>query len=317
MGLKRRVDVLMGGVGGERTISLKTGRAVASGLREAGHEVAAVDLQARALPDFGPTPPDAVFVALHGEFGEDGSIQQMLEDEGIPYTGSGPRASRLGMDKLASKRLFTRHAIPTADYFSVKDCDPLDRVQEVADQFGYPVVCKPVASGSSLGVTIARGPADLPAALAEAHAHGDTVLVERYVPGREFTVGVLEGQALPVVEMVVPGQFFDYKAKYKDQETRYITPVSLLPTIYRRLTEAVVRAYNALGCRHMARVDCIYGYDATINVLEVNTIPGFTPRSLLPMAAARAGIGFSELCDRLVCAAIRDAAAGRRRRLSA
>ncbi len=312
-----RVDVLMGGVGGERTVSLKSGRAVASGLREAGHEVVPRDLRERALPDFGQTPPDVAFVALHGEFGEDGTVQQMLEAQGIPYTGSGPRASRLGMDKLATKRLFTRHSIPTADYFSVAESDPLDRVRDMAEQFRYPLVCKPADSGSSLGITIVREAGALPKALRDAREHSETVLLERYVRGREFTVGVLEGEALPLIEMVTPGEFFDYRAKYKDEQTRYITPVSLLPTIYRRFTEVAVRAYHALGCRHMARVDCIYGYDASVNVLEVNTIPGFTPRSLLPMAAAQVGISFPELCDRLVRAAVRDAAAGRQHRLSA
>ncbi len=313
-----RVAVLMGGLNREREVSLKSGKAVAAALRDAGHEVTDYDVTDPALPGLREARPDACFVALHGPFGEDGTVQELLEKMGLPYTGSGPAASRLGMNKMASKRLFIRHSVPTADYFAVDASHSVAWAERQAEQFGYPLVCKPAASGSSLGISIVKDPAGLPDAIALAREEGDVVLVERYARGREFTIGVLQGEGLPMIELVPSRQFFDYEAKYSDERTRYITPVSLLPTLYRKCSEAAVRAYGALGCRHMARVDMIYGYDANLYVLELNTIPGFTPRSLLPMAAAEAGVPFPALCDRLVRAAVRDAAeTGKRRRLIA
>jgi D-alanine-D-alanine ligase len=317
-GPARRVAVLMGGFSSERAVSLKSGLAVATALREAGHEAVPYDVTGPSLPGLASMRPEVAFIALHGAFGEDGTLQQMLDDMRIPYTGSGPRASRLGMDKLASKRAFIRHAIPTADYVVVEPGTDAASVCRQAEGFGYPVVCKPAAGGSSLGVSIVREPARLPEALEAARAESGSVLVERYVRGREFTVGILEGEALPMIELCVAREFFDYQAKYEDERTRYVTPVALLPSIYRKACKAVVRAYHALGCRHMARVDLIYGYDGGLCVLEVNTIPGLTPRSLLPMAAAEAGLSFPLLCDTIVQAALRDAEeAVRRRRMIA
>jgi len=310
-----RIAVLMGGVSNEREISLKSGRAVLEGLRRAGHDAVPYDVTDRRLDGLAALNADAAFVALHGAFGEDGTVQNILERMAIPYTGSGPRASRLGMDKAASKNVFVRHAIPTADYLVAQPgADPAD-IARHTEQLGYPVVCKPSTGGSSIGVSIVRAPDRLAGAVRQAREHSEAVLIERYVPGRELTVGVLEGQALPVIEMTMSRPFFDYQAKYSDESTCYITPVALLPTIYRKACGAAERAYRAVGCRHMARVDMIHGYDGSLNVLELNTIPGFTPRSLLPMAAAEAGIGFAELCDRIVRATMRDArlAADRRR----
>ena len=316
--MKYRVAVLMGDFGGEREVSLKSGRAILKGLREAGHEAIPYEVTDPTLPGLEDMLPDVAFVALHGTFGEDGGVQQVLDGMAIPYTGSGAAASRLGMDKLASKRLFVRHGVPTADYFVIARGDDLCTIAQNAEQFGYPLVCKPTCSGSSLGISIVREPAQLQDAVSCARAVGDEVLVERYVSGREFTGGVLDGEALPLVELVVGREFFDYEAKYHDESTRYITPVALLPTLYRRASDATVRAYEALGCRHMARVDLLYGFDGGLYVLEVNTIPGFTPRSLMPMAAAQAGMPFAQLCDHLVRLACRDAVVvPRRRRMSA
>lgn len=312
---KLRVAVLMGGLSDERSVSFKSGAAVVEGLARAGHEAIPYEVKEPHLPGLAALAVDAAFVALHGAFGEDGEVQQMLEDMGMPYTGSGPTASRLGMDKLASKRLFVQHAIPTADYLAFGPHADMAVIEAQSVELGLPVVCKPSASGSSLGVSIVRRAEDLADAVSEARKHEGLLLVERYVRGREFTVGVLEGKALPMIELVCRQDFFDYEAKYEDEATRHLVPVALLPTLYRKATEAALRAYEAVGCRHMARVDLLYGYDGQLAVLEVNTIPGFTPRSLLPMAASRVGISFPTLCDRLVRAAIRDAdmrAAGRR-----
>jgi D-alanine-D-alanine ligase len=314
---KYRVAVLMGGVGGERMVSLESGRCVAAALSSLGHDVVPYEVAEPALPGLRRLAPDVAFVALHGPFGEDGQVQKLLENMGLPYTGSDPVASRLGMNKLASKRLFVRHSVPTPDYVTVPGHEPAEAAARRALELGYPVVCKPVASGSSLGVSLVRTAREMPAALARARRHGDGVLVESWVRGRELTVAVLDGEPLPVVEVIPRGDMFDYEAKYEDEGTRYVTPVAMLPTVYRRTVEAGLRAYEAIGCRHMARVDLRYGYDGEIAVLEVNTIPGMTPRSLLPLAAAEAGLSFAELCEGLVKAALRDATAATRRRLSA
>jgi len=302
-----KVAVLMGGVSNERDVSFKSGKAVAEALREAGHEVAPVDVHERTLDMLDAIRPDVAFVALHGAWGEDGQVQAMLQQKAIPYTGSGPEASLCGIDKVQTKRAFIRSSVPTADYFVVERGEEPQRAADEADVLSFPLVCKPACGGSSLGVTIVRSADQLAAALQAALAEQDEMhaLVERYVLGREFTVGVLDGEALPVVEICPKREFFDYEAKYTDEDTEYIIPVSLLPSTYRKMQDAAVRAYEALGCRHFARVDVMSGFDGKLYVLETNTIPGFTPRSLLPMAARHAGIEFPALCDRLVQMALR------------
>ena len=320
-----RIAVLMGGVSNEREVSFKSGKAVATALKEAGHNVFPVEVNERNIDMLGPLAPDAVFIALHGEFGEDGGIQHLLEEKGIPYTGSRPQASRMGMDKVASKRAFIKNAVPTADYIVVEKSTELGRAVAQAAGIGYPLVCKPSKGGSSLGVSIVRSEKELVGALEKAfscprgqagdppgHASGlsvadDCCLVESYAAGREFTVGIFDGEPLPLIEVLPQREFFDYEAKYTDQNTQYCIPVSLLESLYRKTQEVALRAYNSLGCRHMGRVDLIYGHDGKLYVLEINTIPGFTPRSLLPMAARYAGIEFGDLCSRIVELALRDA----------
>jgi D-alanine-D-alanine ligase len=272
------------------------------------------DVQDEQLTGLDKAGADVAFVALHGAFGEDGTVQQILEDMGLPYTGSGPEASYIGMDKAATKCAFVRHSIPTPGYFvACRGRRQQDLTHNVQD-LGYPVVCKPVCGGSSIGVSIVRDQSDLETAVEKAWEEDERAMLEMYVHGRELTVGVLEGQALPMIELVPDREFFDYQAKYKDAKTRYVTPVAMLPTIYRRASEVAVRAYHAVHCRHMARVDMLYGHDGRLYVLEVNTIPGFTPRSLLPMGARQVGVEFPELCARIVRAALRDAGTQRERR---
>jgi len=308
---KLNIPVLMGGISNERKVSLKSGKAVAHALREAGHNVTPVDVAERRVPDMSDLCPDVAFVALHGEFGEDGQIQNMLNAKGIPYTGSGPDASRRAMDKIASKRTFVLNSIPTADYFTLENDEGMVDARNRARQLGFPLVCKPADGGSSLGVTIVQSEEELDGAVECAFESGDRLLMEQYVRGREFTVGVLDGEPLPMVEIVPRQEFFDYYAKYEDEETTYITPVALIESVYRKALKLGKRVYEALGCRHFARVDLLYGYDGNLYVLEVNTIPGFTPRSLLPMAAAEAGINFAELCDTIVRLAVREQAGWR------
>lgn len=312
-----RIAVLMGGVSNEREVSFKSGKAIATALGEAQHEVVPVDVTERSVDQLDRICPRLAFIALHGEYGEDGQVQAQLEEKGIPYTGSGPDASRRGMDKVASKRAFVQHSVPTADYIVVENGEDRDWVGAVASRLGYPLVCKPTTGGSSLGITLVQKESALEdALLAATEAGRDTdgekpedppVMLESYVHGREFTVGVVDGVAMPVVEVRSARTFFDYEAKYTDENTRYIVPVALLETVYRRMQEAALQAYHALGCRHLARVDMLYGYDGQLYVLEVNTIPGFTPRSLLPMAAEHAGMDFTRLCENICAMALRDA----------
>jgi D-alanine-D-alanine ligase len=233
------------------------------------------------------------------------------------------------MDKVASKRIFIRNAVPTCDYVVLEEGFSLERATAQARALGYPLVCKPAVGGSSIGVAVTRAQDEFVRYLRDASRSEQRaprnaalggleaklspamgrVLVERYVPGRELTVGILDGEPLPVIEIRHRRELFDYRAKYSDGSTRYVLPVAILETLYRKAQQVSARACECLGCRHFARVDLIYGYDGNLYVLEVNTIPGFTPRSLLPMAARYAGTGFAELCERIARMALRDAAA--------
>jgi D-alanine-D-alanine ligase len=308
---KCRIAVLMGGVSNEREISLKSGRSIAAALREAGHDVVPLEIKdEQDLQGVRGMRADCAFVALHGAYGEDGAVQARLDEWEIPYTGSGPRASELGMDKVLSKRAFVCHSVPTPDYVVLQPSSDTDRVLFLATQIGFPLVCKPARGGSSLGVSIVKSPSELSAAVRQAEANTGQeaqLLLERHIHGREFTVGVVDGRPLPLVEIRSAEPFFNYEAKYYDEDTEYLIPVPLLHSVYRHALELGAGAYRALGCRHMARTDMMYGYDGRLYVLEVNTIPGFTPRSLLPMAAEHAGIPFSQLCERIVGKALQDA----------
>ncbi len=310
------IAVLMGGISNEREISFKSGKAVATALREKDHEVVPVDITEPNIDALDDIQPRVAFVALHGEFGEDGQVQEQLEAKGIPYTGSTPQASRFGMDKVTSKRLFVRNSVPTPDYMVVERDEDRDWVAAAAQRLGYPLVCKPSTGGSSIGITVVENPDQLATALDQAtdnatasqaqSSDSPVVMLEQHIHGREFTVGVLDGQPLPVVEVRSGRDFFDYDAKYSDDETEYIVPVAVLETVYRRIQDAARRAYDALGCRHLARIDMMLGYDGDLYVLEANTIPGFTPRSLLPKAAQHAGIEFPDLCEDICAMALRD-----------
>ena len=285
-----RVAVLMGGPSEEREVSLKSGRAVARGLREAGYDVAEVDLPGRdvALPD----GVEAVFIALHGEFGEDGQVQAILDEMGMPYTGAGAESSRLAMDKALSKGAFVENGIPTAEYELLRrgECRRLP----------LPVVVKPVCQGSSIGVHCVGGEAEWEASFAEAFRHGELLLVERYVAGRELTVGIVGRQVLPVIEIVARGGWYGYEAKYTKGMTEYIVPAQLEDCVTRRVQDLALRVFDALGCRGLGRVDFILTEAGELVTLELNTIPGFTETSLLPKSAAAAGIGFAELCARIM-----------------
>jgi D-alanine-D-alanine ligase len=290
MGQKfKKVAVLMGGPSAEREVSLRSGAAVARGLREAGYVVDEVDARDGELKFAADV--EAVFVALHGAFGEDGVVQAKLRDMNMPYTGSGAEASRCSFDKLLSKQMFAKAGIPTPEYEVVTTA--------TTHRLPLPVVVKPAQQGSSIGLHFVREEAEWEAALADALRYGPA-LVERFIPGRELTVGLLGDDALPVVEIRAPDGWYDYGAKYTKGRTEYLVPAPLTPEQTVCAQELARRVFLVLGCRDLGRVDIRLTPAGEMSVLEMNTIPGFTETSLLPKAAQALGLGFAALCDRIM-----------------
>lgn len=301
-----RVAVLMGGDSSERSISLKSGHAVALALRQKGYEAIEVDLKDEQAHPLNTLEADVCFVALHGGFGEDGRLQKVLEDKGILYTGSGPMASEMAMDKVKSKILFMIHGVKTAPFRILRSSEPDEKWISMALELGLPVVVKPRAEGSSVGVSVHRSLDTLGGGVKSAMAFGPTALCEKFIEGRELTVGIIGLRPLPVVELRPQREFFDYQAKYHDPDTEYgVDPSDLSPEVKDRVRETAMRAHEALRCEGFSRVDVMLGNDGEPYVLEVNTIPGLTERSLLPKAAAAAGIDYPSLCDMIVKSAFR------------
>ncbi len=297
----RLVAVLAGGDSAERDISLRSGDAVAQALQAAGYQIIAVDPAERPLPERDWSHVDACFIALHGGAGEDGRVQQQLEELGIPYTGSNPRASKLAMSKSASKQRFAECGVPTLPWATIDTldaiADPLDRVAPL----GYPLVIKPDAQGSSLGVTVVDDDDALDAALETAGAFDGLVIAEPLAVGREFTVATIDQRALPPLEIVTPEATFSYEAKYASKLTEYRFEFDLPADARQSLVDVSLDAVRALGVEGLARVDLMVDRQQRVWVLEVNTVPGMTPRSLAPLAASRAGISMAALCNELVC----------------
>lgn len=293
-----RVAVLLGGFSSEREVSLRSGKAVADALASAGFPTTRIDVTSERLEGLDADAVDVAFLALHGRFGEDGGVQAALEARGLVYTGSGVEASRVAMDKVASKERFRAAGVPTADWAVISA-----PVSKLALPLPLPVVVKPRAEGSSVGVSIVRAEGDYAAAVAKAVKLGGEALVERFVPGREMTVGILGERRLPVIELRPVREFFDFEAKYQDTRTGYIVDPPLALEERRAVQEAAWAAHEALGCRGMSRVDVILGPQGPV-VLEVNTIPGLTERSLLPKAAGAAGMDFAALCAEILRLAI-------------
>lgn len=300
-----KVAVLMGGTSSEREVSLRSGQAVARALEGLGYKVVAVDLKTETGMELETLRADVCFIAMHGRFGEDGRLQRLLEDRGFLYTGSGPVASELAMDKLKSKILFMLRRVPTAPYRTLRAEDSPARLELLAEALGYPVVTKPRCEGSSVGVMIHRDASTLPQGLEAARRYGDTCLMEKFVFGREMTVGILDGRALPLIEVRPKREFFDYAAKYQDPDTEYLVNPELPPAVREACQEAALEAHRTLGCEGFSRVDLIVTPDGRPAVLEVNTIPGLTERSLLPKAARAAGLEFPQLCETILKLAFR------------
>ncbi len=309
-----RIGVLMGGRSAEREISLRTGLAVYRALRRRGYRAVAIDVDDSLPRQLKAKKVALVFLALHGPGGEDGTIQGFLETIGMPYTGSGVRASAMAMHKVTAKTLLACHGIPVpagtvirAGQASPKQVPPAG--------LRWPVIVKPAAEGSTIGISIVRKASEWRAALRRAHKHDREAVVEAYIPGHEVTVSVLGGarrpRALPTIEIVAPGGFYDYAAKYTKGRSRYLCPAPLPASVSRRVTDLAVRAYGILGCGGAARVDFRVTPRGKPYVLEVNTIPGMTETSLLPMAAAKVGMDYDTLTEEILKSALRRAKAMR------
>jgi D-alanine-D-alanine ligase len=286
----QNVGVLMGGPSAEREVSLNSGKAVARGLQKAGYDVTSIDLTGYEV-DL-PAGIQAVFVALHGEFGEDGRVQQILQDGSVPYTGSGPDASRRSFDKSLSKQIFREHDLPVPRYEIISNAG--------ARTIPLPAVTKPLRQGSSIGVNIVSDEAAWEKAFADSLSYDGEVIVEEFVQGSEITVGVVGDQVLPVVEIRPLAGHYSYEAKYTKGKTDYVVPAEIPGEWAATCQDLGLRAFQALGCRGMGRVDFRMRPDGEFLILELNNIPGFTETSLLPKAAQAMGIEFPELCDRIM-----------------
>jgi D-alanine-D-alanine ligase len=288
-----KTTVLLGGPSAEREISIKSGTAVASALREAGHDVFESDVSATNLGGL-DRPCDVVFPVLHGLFGESGELQKILEDRGIPFVGSGSRASQIGMDKVETKRVWEKRKLPTPAWQVISKTGEVCRI-------AAPCVVKPIASGSSLDVFICKNESDRDEAINKVVAHHAKALVESFVSGMELTVGILHDRALSPIRITTSREFFDYKAKYVGNDAVHDFELGLPERLVRKIKDLAMRAHTAIGSRDLSRVD--FMLDAKTNtpyLLEINTMPGFTSKSLLPEAAAHDGISFPKLVDQLV-----------------
>ena len=292
-----RVAVMLGGQSSEREVSLDTGAAVLKALQSKGVDAHAWDPAEKTMTRFASAGFDRVWIALHGPGGEDGALQGALQWLEIPYTGSGVMASALAMDKVRSKHLFRACGIPTPDYATVRSRTD---ASVAADKLGYPLVVKPSRQGSSVGMSKIFEPAELGDAVDIALQYDSVVLLESCITGDELTVGVLQGRALPSIRIVTPRVFYDYRAKYESDRTEYICRGTAGDSEEQRYTDLAVAAFRELGCSGWGRVDFMTGADGQPLVLEVNTVPGMTSHSLVPMAARKAGIEFDELCWRIL-----------------
>ncbi len=298
-----RVAVMLGGQSAEREISLMSGQAVQAALERRGVDAHLLDPADGLLAQLESGHFDRAWIALHGRGGEDGRLQGLLELLGLPFTGSGVTGCAIAMDKLRSKYLLAGCGLATPS------CVPLRGPEDfplAIDQLGLPLMVKPAAEGSSLGLTRVADAAELPAAFARAAAFGCEVFAEQWLSGPEYTAAILHGEVLPLVRIDAANGFYDYEAKYFSDATRYICPCGLPAAEERAYAEVALAAFDAVGGAGWGRVDFMLNADADPQVLEINTVPGMTSHSLVPMAAARAGIDFDELCWRILETSFRE-----------
>jgi len=295
-----KIAVLLGGKSAEREVSLKSGGMVLNALRSRGVDALPFDPAERGLDALIGERFERAFIALHGRFGEDGTVQGVLEWLGIPYTGSGVLASALAMDKLRAKLLWHAEGLPTPPYAVLtKDSD----LRTVARKLGVPLMVKPASEGSSIGMSKVRSAAGLDEAYALAANYDHVVIAEKFIDGTELTAGILGDQVLPLIKIETPRNFYDYEAKYIADDTRYIVPCGLSAARARDMQALCLKAFRALGCRGWGRVDLMLNRQGRPFLLEVNTVPGMTDHSLVPKAARAVGMSYEDLCLRILGAA--------------
>jgi D-alanine-D-alanine ligase len=299
-----KVAVLKGGRSFERGVSLRSGARVQDALARLGHEVVSIDAGAELVDELAAHGPEIAFVAMHGPGGEDGTIQELLEILGIPYTGPGVAACVRCIDKVLAKHEMRAADVPTPDWLAFnetafRELGAVNALGGLDQRLGYPLVIKPSRGGSALGVKFAAGREEVPGALVSAFSYDDRVLLERFVDGRELAVSVVDDEPLPVVEAIPTGDRYDFEARYEIGATHFTCPADLTEEEETAVTAAALAAYQALGCAGFSRVDLILEEDGP-QVLEVNAIPGLTDTSLLPQSAEAAGMSFEVLVDRIL-----------------
>jgi D-alanine-D-alanine ligase len=310
-----RVAVMKGGRSLERQVSLRSGARVEDALKRLDHEVVAIDVALDLIRRLRESEPEVAFIAMHGRDGEDGTVQELLEILGIPYTGSGVLACTRATDKVLAKHLMVEAGIPTPDFFAFnetafRELGAAEALPAIEERLDFPIVVKPSSQGSALGIKFARSAADVPAALVAAFSYDSRVLLERYVDGRDLAVSILDGDPLPVVEAVPRDEeFYDFEARYEIGRTDFVCPAELPDGLTELAQDLAVRTYRLFGCSAFARVDLMLDAAGDLTVLEANPIPGLTETSLLPQAAEAAGISFDELVGRILELALEKAPA--------
>ena len=287
-----KILVLMGGWSNEREISLISGKSVFNSLVTSGLDVIELDLKRDNISEIKELNPDRVFIVLHGKGGEDGEIQLYLENLGIPYTGSGSESSKICMNKRITKKILLKNNIQTPNFMEISDNT---KIEDIENLFQYPFVIKPSSEGSSIGVYIAEDRKSCKEAIKENMKISSDIILEEYKSGKEYTVGILDNLALPVIQLIPPGKFYDYEAKYNSNETKYICPSGLDQNTEEEIKKLSIDCFRALNCRGWGRVDLIIDKQNKPWIIELNTVPGMTEHSLVPMAANQKNINFDEL----------------------
>ncbi|RJQ57037.1 MAG: D-alanine--D-alanine ligase [Nitrospiraceae bacterium] len=305
----KKIGVLMGGESSERDISIRSGLAIYQGLQELGYNAVPIDISKDVVAALKKEKVKLAFLALHGGIGENGAIQGMLEVLGVPYTGSGVLASALAMDKEASKKIFVYHGLPVAPFVIVRQKAKgkgQKTIEQPVPDFPLPWVVKPVAEGSSIGVSIIKEEQALPTCLEKTFSFDKRVMIEKFIAGKEVHIGILGNRALGGVEVRPSLEFYNYEAKYTSGLTEYIMPPEIDDATYERAKDIALKAHTALGCSGASRVDLRIDENNIPHILEVNTLPGMTTTSLLPKIAKSAGLGFNDLIEEIIRLALKE-----------
>lgn len=300
---KLKIAVLTGGIGSERDISIQSGHCISQALIAGGFDVVTADIQPDNLDILEDNSIDVFFLALHGKFGEDGRLQQILQDKSLVYTGSGPAESKLAFDKMASKELFAEAGVATPAAIEFNANSDIMQLEAQLKYLADVYVVKPIREGSSVGVRIVTDVQEVISTAEQILKEFGDCMIEQFIPGKEITVSILEEQTLPIIEIRSKTGFYDYQAKYIDEQTEYLFDTIIQPALITQIEQDAMDCFCALGCRQFARVDFILSDEPIAYALEINTIPGFTTHSLLPKAAAKAGLTMSDLCSKIVEAA--------------